>query len=83
MDYGILFKNLFKMCVAGVITLALCLIASAGFDQFITLPKYVFELVKIIVIGTLCLAIYVPLNLVLKMDYANELFERVKNKFVR
>ena len=47
MDYGILFKNLFKMCVAGVITLGLCAFLSVEFNNFVHLPKYVFELTKI------------------------------------
>ena len=83
MDYGILFKNLFKMCVAGVITFGICLAAGLGFDNYIELPKYVFELTKIFTVGLLCLAVYIPLNILFKMDYANELFERVKNRFVR
>lgn len=83
MDYGVLFGNLLKMCVAGVVTFGVCFIAGVGFDNFVSLPKYVFELSKIIIIGVLCLVVYVPLNLLLKMDYANELFDRVKSKFVK
>lgn len=83
MDYGTLFINLLKMCVAGVVTLGVCLVAGLSFDKFIILPKYIFELTKIFVIGILCLGIYVPLNILFKMDYAQELFDRLKGRFVK
>ena len=83
MDYGILFKNLLKMCVAGVITFVICFVSAVAFDKFIELPKYVFEIVKISFIGILCLGIYVWLNIVFKMDYAQELFDRVKAKICK
>lgn len=83
MDYGALFGNFLKMCVAGVITFGICLVAAVCFDRFIELPKYVFELTKIFAIGSLCLIVYVPLNIFLQMEYANELLERVKGRFVK
>lgn len=83
MDYGILFKNLLKMCIAGVMTFAVCLCAGLAFDRFIELPKYVFELVKIGVIGLLCLGIYTWLNIIFKMDYAKELFERLRARLCK
>ena len=83
MDYGILFKNLLKMCVAGVITFVICFVSAVAFDKFIELPKYVFEIVKISFIGVLCLSIYVWLNIVFKMDYAQELFDRIKAKICK
>ena len=83
MDYGILFKNLLKMCVAGIITFVLCFIGCIGFDKFIELPKYIFEIVKIMSIGALCLVIYTWLNIIFKMDYASELINRVKNRFAK
>lgn len=83
MDYGILFKNLLKMCVAGVITFVICFVSAVAFDKFIELPKYVFEIVKISSIGILCLGIYVWLNIVFKMDYAQELFDRIKAKICK
>ncbi len=83
MDYGVLFKNLLKMCIAGLITFILCLAAAVAFDKFIELPKYVFEIVKITVVGVICLGTYIWLNLLLKMDYAKELFDRVYSKLRR
>lgn len=80
MDYGILFKNLFKMCVAGVITFVICFVTGLGFDRFVELPKYVFELTKIVSVGVLCLVVYVCLNILFKMDYAKELLNRIKSR---
>ena len=65
------------MLLAGGITFAFCLICCGLFDM-ITLPKYVFEGVKIIVITVACLGIYTGLNLVFRMDYAKELVNRLK-----
>ena len=72
MDYGILFKNFAKMCIAGLITFAVCFFVSFEFDNIIHLPKYVHELTKISLVAILCLGIYIPLNLLFKMDYAKE-----------
>ena len=83
LDYGVLFKNLLKMCTAGLITFVICLFAGFVFDKFVLLPKYVFELVKIITVGIICLGIYIWLNILLKMDYAQELFERLKGKLCK
>ncbi len=78
LDYGNLFRNLLKMCAAGLITCVICFITGAAFDKFIMLPKYIFEIIKIITIGFICLGLYSWLNVIFKMDYAKELFERLK-----
>ena len=80
MDYKGLFTNLLKMCIAGGITLCICYITALGFDQFIHLPKALFEMVKIASVGTVCLIIYTGLNLILKMEYAKELSNRLVSK---
>lgn len=80
MDYKSLFINLFKMLVAGGVTFVICMIAAFFYDKYLELPKYVFELVKIGFIFVLCMALYVPLNLIMKMDYASELAQRLKGK---
>ena len=80
MDYKSLFTNLFKMIVAGGITFVTCMAAAFFYDKYIELPKYVFELVKIGFIFVLCMALYVPLNLIMKMDYASELAQRLRGK---
>ena len=71
------------MLIAGSITLAVCYFGARSFDRFMTLRPVIFELVKICSIFALCLIIYIPLNLLFKMDYANELVDRIKNKFAK
>ena len=83
MDYGILFKNLFKMCFAGLVTYGICFAGVIAFDRFVILPKYVFEIVKILSVGGLCLTVYICLNIIFKMDYAQELFDRIKAKICK
>lgn len=79
MDYKSLFINFAKMVIAFVITLFICYFAAILFDQ-LQLPPILFEISKIIIIGILCLVCYIPLNLVLKMDYAIELKDRFVGK---
>ena len=83
MDYKSLFVNLLKMVVAGMITFAICLVGALAFDKCITLPHGIFELVKIFAIFVLCMVVYIPLNLVMKMDYANELANRIKARLIK
>ena len=83
MDYKSLFVNLLKMVVAGMITFAICLVGALAFDKCITLPHGIFELVKILAIFVLCMVVYIPLNLVMKMDYANELANRIKARLIK
>ena len=73
LNYKELFINLFKMCIAGAITFAICYFAS----------KYLHahELIRIAVIGTLCIGVYTGLNLAIKMEYADELVKRMVEKF--
>ncbi len=73
LNYKELFFNLFKMCIAGAITFIICYFAS----------KYLqtHELIRIALIGTLCLVIYTGLNLAMKMEYAGELAQRVAERF--
>lgn len=83
MDYKSLFTNLFKMCVAGVISFGICFACAFAFDKFIELPKYVFEIVKISTVAIVCIGTYVSLNLLFKMEYATELSNRLLNKIRR
>lgn len=76
LNYKDLFINFSKMLLAGALTFGLCIFVSNIFNQ-ISLPKYIFELSKIITIGCLCLITYTGLNLLFKMDYARELFNRI------
>ena len=66
-----------------MITFAICLVGALAFDKCITLPHGIFELVKIFAIFVLCMVVYIPLNLVMKMDYANELANRIKARLIK
>lgn len=83
MDYKSLFINLLKMVVAGVITGGICYLCAFEFDKFVHLAKVPFEIIKIIFIAVVCMIIYIPLNLLFKMEYAGELFNRLSAKLVR
>lgn len=80
MDYKSLFINLLKMLIAGGVALCATFIGAILFDKYVQVSGVISELVKIISVFGLCLAVYVPLNLILKMEYAKELSNRVKNK---
>lgn len=85
MNYKDLFFNLLKMIIAGIITFVVCyLIINFVQNQFAQIiqimPKYTYEMVKIVVISSICLAMYVGLNLMFKMEYADELTKRVLEK---
>jgi len=77
LDYKSLFKNFFKMGIAGIITFAAGWFICMAFNN-ISLPKYIFELAKIISVMLSCGIIYTLLNVLLKMEYANELLARLK-----
>lgn len=83
MDYKSLFINLLKMVVAGVITGGICYLCAFEFDKFVHLAKVPFEIIKITFIAVVCMIIYIPLNLLFKMEYAGELFDRLSAKLVR
>lgn len=83
MDYKSLFINLLKMVVAGVITSGICYLCAFEFDKFVHLAKVPFEIIKITFIAVVCMIIYIPLNLLFKMEYAGELFNRLSAKLVR
>ena len=78
LDYLPLFVNLGKMLLAGGITFVICILCGSWFNNSVYLPKYVFEGVKILSVGTLCLVLYSILNLVFRMEYARELAKRIK-----
>lgn len=79
MDYKSLFINFAKMTVAFAITMVICFAAAMLYDK-LQMPDKLFEISKIIVIGILSLVCYIPLNLMLKMDYAIELKDRFVGK---
>ena len=77
LDYKSLFINFGKMLFAGLLTFFACRYICIAFNN-VELPKYIFELVKIIVVTLGCGIIYTILNIVFKMDYAKELLNRLK-----
>lgn len=81
LDYKSLFRNFGKMVIAGLITFLICYFAGLWLDSISSiLPNKLFEIAKIILIGMLCLICYIYLNLILKMDYALELMNRLIGK---
>lgn len=84
LNYKDLFKNFAKMFLAGTITFVTCyFIANLIHTELsqIALPKYSYELIKITIIGILCLLLYTGLNILMKMEYANELSKRILERF--
>ena len=79
LDYKTLFINFGKMLLAGGITFIAGLFICKYFT-YVSLPKYLYEFIKIIVVMLGCGIIYTVLNLILKMDYASELLSRFKKK---
>lgn len=79
LDYKPLFINFGKMIFAGILTFGICFFISNKFAS-ITLPKYIFESVKIATVMILCLGVYTTLNLLLKMTYAKNLVQRLLKK---
>ena len=76
-DYKPLFINFGKMLIAGLITFVAGWYICILFDS-VDLPKYVFELVKIVVVMFVSGTIYTVLNILFKMDYAKELLVRLR-----
>lgn len=82
LNYNELFLNLFKMCVAGMITLVVCFDAAYWFDKLVSIDNTaLFELAKIALIAVICSSIYCVLNVFFKMQYANDLKDRLLKKF--
>ena len=79
LDYKSLFYNLAKMLLAGGLTLIAGWFICIGFDR-VQLPKYIFEISKIVFVMLSVLGIYTVLNLVFKMEYAKELANRIVKK---
>jgi len=81
LDYKSLFNNFGKMVIAGGVTLFVTYFLGLWFDQtYSYLSPKVFEITKILSIGLVCIACYVYLNLLYKMEYALELKERLVGK---
>lgn len=83
LDYKSLFFNFGKMIIAFLLTFLICATAAIWFNYsgvFANLPLKLFEIIKIISIGLLCLIAYTSLNLAFRMEYALELKDRLIGK---
>ncbi len=80
MDYKSLFLNLLKMIVAGCITCVICYFAAFAYDKIVGLQGLLYLCGKILFVCLVCIGVYIPLNLMFKMEYAGELAERLKGK---
>ena len=78
LDYKNLFKNFFKMIIAGGITFCACFFLAKLMNN-ISINIQLLEIIKICTIAVVCIIIYVGLNLLFKNEYVIEL----KNRLVR
>lgn len=81
MDYGIYFKNLFKMAAISVATYYICLGAYKIWDKYFE-PTQLLLIAKIIVITMVCAIVYCILAAIVRIPYVFELYERLKGKFI-
>jgi len=75
--YKILFVNFLKMIFSGLCTYLICQIVCNWFDT-LSLSKYFFELIKIIIVMLTAAITYILVNLLIKMDYVMELLQKLK-----
>lgn len=81
MDYKGLFKNVGKMVIAAAVTLFVSWAMAFWFDSLhLALNIKILEIAKIIFIMLVCMACYIYLNLLYKMEYATELKDRFVGK---
>lgn len=80
LNYKSLFVNLSKMIVAGTITFVSCELSIYLLNKYTLLKGFTSDCTKIITIIFLCIFVYTGLNLLFKMEYASELFKRIKDK---
>ena len=74
LDYKILFKNFFKMLLAGALTLIIGYFICNCFPETLTLTLKAIKIISVILITSL---LYIILNILLKMDYVKELIKKV------
>jgi len=80
LKYKELFKNLGKMFIAGIISYICCHVSAILIDNYLHLSKIPFEILKVSIVGIICLITYGGLNLVFRMEYAMELTNRLMEK---
>ena len=82
MDYGVYFKNLFKMAVISIATYYVCLGAYKLWDKYFE-PTQFLLIVKIILITLICGVVYSMFAAVVRIPYVFELYGRVKGKLMK
>lgn len=76
LQFGRLWKNSWKMILAGVISFAFC----AGVVMLFKGDTKLILALKVAAVSVVCLVTYVGANLMLKMEYCEILFDRLKGK---
>lgn len=77
--YKNLFKNVAKILLAGLVTFVLGDILSVAWDKFVAW-NLLTGVVKLTIIGLFTLVTYVICSFILKIEYLNELKERILNR---
>ncbi len=82
MDYGIYFKNLFKMAGISVVTYFVCLGAYKVWDKYFE-PTQLLLIVKILLMTLICAVVYSLLAAFVRIPYVFELYGRAKGKLLK
>ncbi len=82
MDYGIYFKNLFKMAVISIATYYVCLGAYKLWDKHFE-PTQMLLIIKIVLITLLCAVVYSVFAAIVRIPYVFELYGRAKGKLMK
>ena len=76
LQYGRLWKNSWKMILSGVVSGLICW----GVVLLFKGDTKVLLALKVALVSVVCLATYIGMNLLLKMEYCEILFDRLKGK---
>lgn len=77
LNYRTLFVNFAKMIIAGIITFITGIFIIKGLELY-AMNAYLAKMVKILVVMICSGIIYILLNILLKMDYVEELIRKIK-----
>lgn len=82
MDYGIYFKNMFKMIVISFATYFVCLGVYKLWDAHFA-PTQMLLIIKIVFITLVCAIVYSVFAAIVKIPYVFELYGRAKGKLMK
>ena len=71
------------MSVVGLLTLIVAYISTKLIGAYLVLPKSLFEIVRISIISIEILVLYVLLSCIFKVNYINEMLNRILSKLKR